>query len=380
MLSFFLFELTGYTVFQDRLFRAGTATLFSGVLAFFFLKLAMFIGKKYNFTSDFSTNSPSILGGIAFIPTIIISVLSFSKINPYVISILFIMLSFFIVGGIDDIAKIINKRKIALGLITKKKWKEKADGISAKLRLFLYFLLSILISIFAYKFIPNLNGEINLIFFSSSKILPYLPNWAFIPLMSLIITTAANGTNFTDGLDSLASIPLLFCALFLGIISYISGNQIFANYFLIPYLYGVDELFPVCSSICGVLLAFLWYNSPPARIYMGDSGSIGLGGSIGMIFILTKAELFFPIVGLIFFLQTISVFIQIFWFKFTKLISKDKQGKRFFLKAPLHHHFQLKLKNQYSTKDRINSKITWRFHIISCFTFILGLLIFFKIR
>src|SRR5690606_15085346 len=110
---------------------------------------------------------------------------------------------------------------------------------------------------------------------------------------------------------------------------------IFSQYLLLPHLPGVDELMPVCGAIIGAMLAYLWYNSPPAEIYMGDAGAIGLGGSIGMMFVLIKAELFLPIVGLVFVAESLSVVLQIGGFKLTRKFCKDGQGRRLFLRAPI---------------------------------------------
>ncbi|MFC1583957.1 phospho-N-acetylmuramoyl-pentapeptide-transferase [Fibrobacterota bacterium] len=383
MLSELLYQLTDLPVFQGRLFRAGTALLFSGLLVFALMPYLIRISNRLNASSDFSgknKNQPAILGGMLLIPVVILSSIFFTKLNADVVSILIIMTAFFIVGAIDDIAKIWNKRRVMKGLLSRKHYQEKADGISAKLRLFLYFLLSFGVALFAYKFIPGMTGHLTIPFVKPEIWYPYLPNWAFIILICLIITSTANGANFTDGLDSLVSIPIITTSLFAGLVAYFSGNAVFARYLLIPYLPGVDELFPLCASIAGSVGAYLWYNSPPAQIYMGDSGSIGFGAAIGMMFILIKAELFLPIVGFVFLWEAMSVFLQIGWFKITKAFSPSKTGKRLFIKAPVHHSFQILWKERFNSIQEVNSKIVWRFHLISAFTFILGILIFFKIR
>src|SRR5690606_21406964 len=153
-----------------------------------------------------------------------------------------------------------------------------------------------------------------------------------------------------------------------------------AKYFLIPHIPGGDELFPICTAIIGAMLAYLWYNSPPAEIYMGDAGSIGFGGAIGMMFVLLNIELFLPIVGVVFLAGAVSVLLQICGFKITKQFSKDKVGRRLFLRAPLDHHFQLKWKDRYESGQALNSKILWRFHLVSILALIAGSLVFFKVR
>jgi phospho-N-acetylmuramoyl-pentapeptide-transferase len=381
MLTQYLQELTGYSVFQDRLFRAGGAFLFSATVVFFLMPLLIRWANKKGASSDFGDQkSPSILAGMLLVPTVITSSFFFTQVNPYVISILSILFAFFVVGSIDDFAKIWNKRRVLQGILSKQSYQDKADGISARLRLLLYFLFALAVALFAYKYIPGITGDLTIPFVKPETWFPRLPNWAFILLICFTITSTANGANFTDGIDTLVSIPLITTSAFVGLVAYISGNAVFANYFLIPYQPGVDELFPLCTSIIGSLSAYLWYNSPPAQIYMGDSGSIGLGGAIGMMFVLIKAELFLPIVGFIFLSEALSVFLQIGWFKGTKRLRSDKQGQRLFLKAPIHHHFQVLWKEKYPSKQMLNSKIMWRFHLTSIFALLLGLLIFFKIR
>ncbi|MBF0432362.1 MAG: phospho-N-acetylmuramoyl-pentapeptide-transferase [Fibrobacteria bacterium] len=383
MLAELLFDFTRLSVFQDRLFRAGAASLFSAAVVLFVMPMLIRFSVRINASSDFQSTDkhpPSILGGFLLIPVVIISSLAFAKWNAEVMAILVIMFAFFCVGAIDDIAKIWNKRKVIKGVISKKDYQDKADGISARLRLVLYFIFSLAVAIFAYKFIPGMTGHLTIPFIKPEIWYPYLPNWAFIILISMVITSTANGANFTDGLDSLVSIPIITTSLFAGFVAYISGNAVFAHYFLIPYLPGIDELFPLCASIAGAVGAYLWYNSPPAQIYLGDSGSIGFGAAIGMMFILIKAELFLPIVGFVFLSEAVSVFFQMGWFKITKALSPDKRGRRLFLKAPLHHTFQIMWKDRFNSSAEVNSKIIWRFHLISVFSLILGTLIFFKIR
>src|SRR5690606_20045960 len=196
----------------------------------------------------------------------------------------------------------------------------------------------------------------------------------------LVIASTANGANFTDGLDSLVSVPLITTALFAGIVAYISGNAIFAKYFLIPHLPGGDELAPICAAMVGGLLAYLWYNSPPAEIYMGDAGAIGLGGAIGMMFVLLKIEFYLPIVGLVLVLEMASVVLQIGGFKLTRNLSADRQGRRIFLRAPLHHHYQFKWRDRFPDARSLNSKLIWRFHLVSILSLLMGLLVFFKLR
>lgn len=375
MLSQLLAEWTGYALFEGRLFRAGAAALFSIFLVFATMPTYIRYLQSLDATSDFDKGDqkpPPIMGGLLLVIVSLVSSLAFTHLNGYVISTLTILIAYAGVGAIDDIAKILNKRKVARGEISKADYMDKADGISASLRLSLYFLFSILVAIFAYKFIPELKGNLTIPFVKPEIWSPYLPNWLFIIFISLVITFTANGTNFTDGLDSLVSVPIITTMIFVGAVAWVSGNIVFSEYLNIQFLPGVDELFPIAAAIAGSLLAYLWFNAPPAEIYMGDAGSIGFGGAIGIMFILIRAELFIPIVGSVIMAEAISVVIQIGYFKMTK--------KRVFLCAPLHHHFQFKWKDQFASKPLLNSKIVWRMHIVSIISLIVGLVIFFKVR
>ncbi len=375
MLAQLLHEWTGYALFDGRLFRAGAAALFAIFLVFLTMPMYIRYLQKLDATSDFDVDgqkSPPIMGGLLLVVVSFISSLCFAHMNGYVISTLAILIAYSGVGAIDDIAKILNKRKVSSGAITKADYMDKADGISASLRLFLYFLFSLIVAVFAYKFIPELKGELTIPFIKPEIWNPTLPNWIFIIFISLVITFTANGTNFTDGLDSLVSVPIITTMVFVGIVAWVSGNVVFSEYLNIHFLPGVDELFPIAAAIAGALLAYLWFNSPPAEIYMGDAGSIGFGGAIGIMFILIQAELFIPIVGSVIMAEAVSVVIQIGYFKMTK--------KRVFLCAPLHHHFQFKWKGKYGDKSQLNSKIIWRMHIVSIISLIVGLIIFFKVR
>jgi phospho-N-acetylmuramoyl-pentapeptide-transferase len=383
MLSHWLYSLTDIALFENRLFRAGAASLFAALLVFLLMPFWIRYLNKLDATSDFDQGkrkSPPIMGGALLVAAVAIASVCFADPNAYSISALVIMLAYACIGGIDDVMKVRNKKLVALGKVSKADYQAKADGISARLRLSLYFIFSLLVALFAYKFIPGLSGHLTMPFVKPETWFPYLPRWAFILLIVLVTTSSANGANFTDGLDSLVSVPIITTSIFAGVVAYISGNSILSRYFLIPHIPGGDELFPICAAMVGSMLAYLWYNSPPAEIYMGDAGSIGFGGAIGMMFVLLKIELFLPIVGVVFLAEALSVLLQILGFKATKRFGKDRTGKRLFLRAPLHHHYQLKWKGRFESNQALNSKIIWRFHLVSILALIIGSLIFFKVR
>jgi phospho-N-acetylmuramoyl-pentapeptide-transferase len=157
-------------------------------------------------------------------------------------------------------------------------------------------------------------------------------SWFYLAFGAFIIVGASNAVNFTDGLDGLATVPVMIAAATFGLIAYLTGNFRFADYLQLHFVPGVGELAVICSAIVGSGLGFLWYNAPPARIFMGDSGALSLGAAIGAIAVATKHEIVLAIVGGLFVVETISVIVQVAWFKRT--------GRRVFLMAPIHHHFE----------------------------------------
>jgi phospho-N-acetylmuramoyl-pentapeptide-transferase len=375
MLSQWIAQSLGWEIFSGRLFRAGMAAISSIILVMALMPGYIRYLQQADATADFDTSktqSPPIMGGLLLIMVVVLVSMIFCIPNGYVLSTLVIMCAYSAVGAIDDLAKIRNKRLVAQGKLTAAEYMEKADGISSTLRLFLYFLFSLVVAMLAYKLIPELKGNLTIPFIKTTEWHPYMPKWVFIPFMSFVIAATANGTNFTDGLDSLVSVPIITAMVFVGLVAYVSGNAIFAQYLHVPLLPGVDELFIIASAIAGALLAYLWFNSPPAEIYMGDAGSVGFGGAIGIMFILIRAELFIPIVCFIIIVEALSVVIQIGYFKMTR--------KRVFLCAPIHHHFQFKWKDRFASKPLLNSKIVWRMHIISLLSLIVGLIVFFQTR
>lgn len=378
MLIEFLFQKSQIFLLNSRLFSTGVATVLSFVLALVlfpsYIKFLRRFGMSSEFQSKEKISEPVMPAGILFLIIVAITTVITVRFNSYVISALIIYVFFGIIGAIDDIAKVVNKRRIAKGEISKQDYQYKADGISAGLRLSLYILISLAVAVAAYQCIPNLNGTINIPFISIAKKFPYLPFWLFIPFMTMTIAILANGVNFTDGFDTLATVPSITALLFTGVISFISSNSTWSNYLLIPHIVGLQELLPLIGAVIGTLLAYLWFNSPPSTIIMGDSGSVGLGGLIGILFVFTKAGFFLPIVCFIFLLEFVSVIIQISYFKMTR--------KRIFLMAPIHHHFQIMMRNsgKYAGEFQIKSKIMWRFHILSVVLLVLSLILFLKVR
>jgi phospho-N-acetylmuramoyl-pentapeptide-transferase len=378
MLIEFLYQQTGIYLLFSRLFSTSVATILSFFMAMLLFPWYIRLLQRMQFTTELDTQTgqkePVMPAGLLFLVIILVTSLITIRFNSYVYSALVIYLFFSLIGAVDDIVKVINKRRVARGLLSKQDYQYKADGISAGIRLTLYIVISMIVAVLAYEFIPNINGAITVPFVSIAKNFPYMPFWLFIPFMTLAIAVMANGVNFTDGFDTLASVPLITCVLFLGLICFISSNSVWCGYLLIPHIPGLLELLPLVGAVIGTLLAYLWFNSPPSTIIMGDSGSVGLGGLIGILFVFTKAGFYLPIVAFIFLLEFISVLLQIGYFKLTR--------KRLFLMAPIHHHFQILLRRsgRFAGEFQIKQKILWRFHIISVVLLVVALALFLKIR
>jgi phospho-N-acetylmuramoyl-pentapeptide-transferase len=260
--------------------------------------------------------------------------------NIYVLTVIFISLSLGLLGFVDDLLKIKLKN---------------SRGLNSKLKLTgqLFIALLAIFILSRYSDHQHLN---NLYFpFFKNIILPM--GIFFIPFTLLVIVGSSNAVNLTDGLDGLATVPVMLVALSFTLISYIVGNTIFAEYLMIPYIADVGELSIFCGAIFGSCLGFLWYNAPPAKIFMGDTGSLSLGGSLAAVAIIVKHEIVLAIIGGLFVLETLSVIIQVVSFKLT--------GKRVFRMAPIHHHFE--------KKGWPESTVVIRFWIIAIILALVGL-------
>ena len=230
-----------------------------------------------------------------------------------------------------------------------------SDGFNGKVRLVLEFLISIIFVYYFNQFSPD--SLKNLISIPYTKNITVDLNYLYIPFCSFVIVGTANSVNLTDGLDGLAIGPVMITALAFAIIAYFTGNFIFSDYLKISFIPGSGELVIICAALVGSGLGFLWYNAPPAMVFMGDTGSLAVGGTIGAVAVATKHEIILAIVGGLFVLETISVIMQVFSYKLT--------GKRIFKMAPLHHHFE--------QKGWSESTIVIRFWIISVVLALLGL-------
>jgi len=257
------------------------------------------------------------MGGILIIFAVVISTLLWANLTvDYVWLILLVTVGFGLIGFADDYRKLTGKN---------------SKGVSKMARLTAEIAIALFVSIMLF-IKPGFSSHVTIPFFKT--VLPDL-GWGYVLLSTFIIVGAANAVNLTDGLDGLAIGPAAICFATYMLFAYFAGNIKVANYLQIPYVAGAGELAVFCGAMVGAALGFLWYNSYPAEMFMGDVGSLSLGGAMGMIAIVTKQEILLVIVGGIFVIETISVIFQIGYFKLTS-------GKRIFRMAPLHHHFELK--------------------------------------
>jgi len=266
--------------------------------------------------SHFSKKGTPTMGGILIILAIAVSTLLWANLKvDYVWLIIMVMVGYGLIGFLDDYKKLSTRS---------------SKGISGKTRLACEILIALFFSIIVYMK-PGFTSNVSIPFFKTA--LPDL-GWGYIFLSTFIIVGAANAVNLTDGLDGLAIGPTITCFMTYLLFAYFSGNIKISGYLQIPYVAGTGELAILCGAAFGAGLGFLWYNTYPAQVFMGDVGSLSLGGTLGALAILTKQEILLAIVGGIFVIETFSVIFQVGWFKMSN-------GKRIFRMAPLHHHFEL---------------------------------------
>ena len=344
-------QFSALNVFRYLTFRTGLSVISSMVIVFLiggpFIKFI----ESHKITGPIREDGPlehiikkvgtPTMGGVLILIGILFGTLLWADLsNRYVWVLLMVATSFGLLGAADDYLKI--------------KYKN-SRGISSKMKIFFQIILS-LVAILLLMKIENHEHLTNLYF-------PFFKNLVlnlgifFIPFCVFIIVGSSNAVNLTDGLDGLATVPVILVATSFAFICYVVGNPVFSNYLQIPYIENVGEVSISCGSIMGSCLGFLWFNAPPAKIFMGDTGSLALGGSLGAISITAKHEIVLAIIGGLFVLETTSVVIQVISYKLT--------GKRIFRMAPIHHHFE--------KKGWAESTIVIRFWIISIILALIGL-------
>jgi phospho-N-acetylmuramoyl-pentapeptide-transferase len=257
------------------------------------------------------------MGGVLIIFAVMISTLLWANLAiDYIWLVLMVTVGYGLIGFFDDYQKFTGKN---------------SRGVSGKKRLAAEIAIALFVSIILYLK-PGFNSQVTIPFFKT-----VLPNigWGYILLSTFIIVGAANAVNLTDGLDGLAIGPATICFATYVLFAYFAGNVKVASYLQITYVSGAGELAVFCGALVGAGLGFLWFNSYPAEVFMGDVGSLSLGGALGTMAVITKQEILLAIVGGVFVVETFSVIFQVGYFKLTG-------GKRIFRMAPLHHHFELK--------------------------------------
>lgn len=384
------YQLAGASLFQYLSFRSAVIFILALFISTIFgKKIINFLKskqideniRKLNLPGENDKKGTPTMGGIIIILSTIIPILLFADFkNIYIIILIITTLWLGFFGFVDDYIKVFKKNK---------------KGLKGSIKILAQVILGLFIGLTVY-FHPEIttrNNEnsiankseisINLDEYKSLKTtvpffkdneLDYVKvfkmssdnfNWIFyVLIVTFIIVSLSNGTNLTDGLDGLAAGSSSIIVFTLGIFSWISGNIIFSDYLNILYLPGIGEIVVFVAALLGGLIGFLWYNTYPAQIFMGDTGSLTIGGIIAVIAILVRKELILPILCGVFLIETLSVIIQVGFFKYTK--KKYGIGRRVFLMTPIHHHFQ---KKGYS-----ESKIVARFWIISIILAIISLI------
>jgi phospho-N-acetylmuramoyl-pentapeptide-transferase len=299
------------------------------------------------------------MGGLIVLASVLIPTALWANIeNMYVLLILFVTAALGGVGFLDDYLKVVKK---------------KPRGLIARYKIAGQVLVGLVVGGIIYFFPHWIDADLWKI--SSSTTVPFVKNLEFdfgrlyIPMVVFVITATSNAVNLTDGLDGLAIGTVGIVGLTLGVISYISGNALLSDYLTIPFIRGNGELAIYCAALAGAALGFLWFNAYPAQVFMGDTGSLALGGAIGALCVLLKKELLLPTLGGIFLAEAVSVIVQRLYFKYTK--HKYGAGRRVFRMAPLHHHFEM--------VGWPEAKIVTRFYIVAVLLMILSLATF-KVR
>jgi phospho-N-acetylmuramoyl-pentapeptide-transferase len=291
--------------------------------------------------SHFTKKGTPTMGGLMILAGITVATLLWANwSNAYVWIVLGVMLAYGALGFYDDYLKVT---------------KQSTSGFSSKLRLLFELAVAAVATWYVIKLgKPGFSDALTVPFFKN-VLIPL--GVLFVLVGTVVIAGAGNSVNLTDGLDGLAIVPVMIAAATFGLIAYVTGNIKFAQYLQIHHVAGAGELAVICGAIIGAGLGFLWFNAPPAMIFMGDTGSLALGGALGAIAVATKHEIVLAIVGGLFVLETLSVIIQVASFKLT--------GKRVFRMAPLHHHFE--------QKGWQESTVVVRFWIISVVLALVGL-------
>ena len=345
-------EFGPFNLFRYITFRTGGAVLTALFVSFLlgpglirWLKARQTVGQPIREdgpeTHLLTKKGTPTMGGFLILTALTISSLLWADVTSgYVWAVLVVTIGFGVVGFADDFLKVT---------------KRNSKGLPSRTKL----LAQLLLSAIAVSWVMYITREP----LATSLAVPFLKTLLvqlgvfFIPFGMLVIVGASNSVNLTDGLDGLAIVPVMIVAACFALISYLCGNVVFANYLQIQHVPGAGEVAVVCGALCGASLGFLWFNAPPAKVFMGDTGSLSMGGALGTIAVITKHELVLVIIGGLFVLETVSVIVQVASYKLT--------GRRVFRMAPLHHHFE--------KKGWAESTIVIRFWIIASVLALFGL-------
>ena len=268
--------------------------------------------------AHFAKRGTPTMGGLLILISLVTSTLLWADLgNGFVWCVLFVLASFGVLGCWDDYLKLRGRS---------------SRGLSGRTKLLFQAIFALLAAVLIARLLDPSVG--------TGLAIPFLKDvlvdlgWFFFPFSILVLVGSSNAVNLTDGLDGLAIVPVIIAASSFVLIAYLAGNVVFAQYLQIHYVAGAGELAVICGAVIGSGLGFLWWNAPPARVFMGDTGSLSLGGALGAISVITKHELVLVVIGGVFVLEAVSVIVQVISFRLT--------GRRVFAMAPLHHHFELK--------------------------------------
>jgi phospho-N-acetylmuramoyl-pentapeptide-transferase len=330
---YFLSELSGQfsalNVFRYQTFRAGgalitalTVALICGPAIIRWLKTKQPGGQPIRSDGPEShiltkAGTPT-MGGMMILLGIGVATLLWADLsNRFVWAALGVTMAYGLIGSLDDYRKVT---------------KRSSGGVPGRTKLVMEFAIAIAAAVWITTVTnPQVADKLAIPFFKDALVDMGI---LYIPFAAVVMVGASNAVNLTDGLDGLAIVPVMIAAAVFGIIAYLIGNTVFAGYLQEPYIAGGGELAIFCAAIIGAGLGFLWFNAPPAMIFMGDTGSLAMGGALGSVAVITKHEIVFAVVGGLFVLETVSVIVQVISFKLT--------GKRVFRMAPLHHHYEKK--------------------------------------
>ena len=340
-----------FNLFRYITFRAGGAFMTSLIFGFVFGRpLINLLRRRQGRGQPIRTDGPEghfskagtpTMGGALILGALVVSTLLWARLdNMHIWVVLFVTVGFGAIGLADDYAKVT---------------KQTVVGVSGKLRLGLGFVIALVAALAAAQLHPDGLSTQVAVPILKDTLVPF--GLLFFPFAMIVIVGTANAVNLTDGLDGLAIMPVMIAAAALGVVAYAVGRVDFTQYLDVHYVPGTGELFVFCMALIGGGLGFLWYNAPPAAIFMGDTGSLALGGALGAVAVLTKHEIVWMIIGGVFVVEALSVIIQVFWFKRT--------GNRVFLMAPIHHHFE--------KKGYAESQIVIRFWIVALILAMIGL-------